>query len=36
MLINGKDVEINYKKAAEIQSRVNLVQDLPDNVKTEV
>lgn len=36
MLINGKDVEINYKKAAEIQSRVNLVQDLPDNIKTEV
>ena len=36
MLINGKDVEINYKKAAEIQSSVNLVQDLPDNVKTEV
>jgi len=36
MLINGKDVEINFKKASEIQSRVNLVQDLPDNVKTEV
>ena len=36
MLINGKEVEINFKKAAEIQNRVNLVNDLPDNTKVEV
>ena len=36
MLINGKEVEINFKKAAEIQTKVNQISQLPDNAKTEV
>jgi len=36
MLINGKDVEVDFRRAAQIQDRVNKVEQLPDNSKVEV
>ena len=34
MLINGREVEVDFKRAEEIQSRVNTVEQLPDNTKS--
>lgn len=36
MIINGKDVEINYKKAEEIQKKVDKIEQIPDSAKVEV
>ena len=36
MIINGKDVEVDFRRAAQIQDRVNKVEQLPDNSKVEV
>lgn len=36
MIINGKEVEVDFRKAAEIQDRVNKVNNLPDSTKVEV
>lgn len=36
MIINGKEVEVDFRKAAEIQQRVNKVSQLPDSAKVEV
>lgn len=36
MLINGKDVNVNFRKAEEIQNRINLQSNLPDTTKVEV
>jgi hypothetical protein len=36
MIINGKEVEVDFRRAAQIQDRVNKVEQLPDNSKTEV
>lgn len=36
MIINGKEVEVDFRKAAEIQDRVNKVKQLPDSAKVEV
>lgn len=36
MLINGREVEVDFKRAEEIQSRVNTVEQLPDNTKSEL
>lgn len=36
MIINGKEVEIDFRRAAQIQDRVNKVEQLPDNSKVEV
>ena len=36
MIINGKEVEIDFRRAAQIQDKVNKVEQLPDNSKVEV
>lgn len=36
MIINGKEVETNYRRAEEIQKKVNKVEQLPDTAKVEV
>ena len=36
MIINGKEVEVDFRRAAQIQDRVNKVEQLPDNSKVEV
>lgn len=36
MIVNGKEVEINFKQASQIQDRVNNVEQLPDNAKSEI
>lgn len=36
MIINGKEVEVDFRNAARIQDRVNQVDQLPDNAKVEV
>ena len=36
MIINGKEVEIDFRRAAQIQDKINQVQQLPDNTKVEV
>ena len=36
MLINGKEVEVDFRRAAQIQDAVNKTSQLPDNSKVEV
>ena len=36
MIINGKEVETNYRKAEEIQKKVDKIAQLPDSAKVEV
>lgn len=36
MIINGKEVEVDFRRAAEIQNKVNKVSQLPDSAKVEV
>lgn len=36
MIINGKDVEVDFRRAAQIQDRVNNVANLPATAKVEV
>lgn len=36
MIINGKEVEVNFRQAAQIQDKVNKVEQLPDTAKVEV
>ena len=36
MIVNGKEVEINFKQASQIQDKVNNVEQLPDNAKSEI
>lgn len=36
MIINGKEVEVDFRRAAEIQNKVNKVAQLPDSAKVEV
>ena len=36
MIINGKDVEVNFKQAEIIQNKVNKVEQLPETTKVEV
>lgn len=36
MIINGREVEVDFKRAAQIQDKVNKVEQLPDSAKVEV
>ena len=36
MIINGKEVEVDFRRAAQIQDIVNKTEQLPDNSKVEV
>lgn len=36
MIINGKEVELDYKKAQQIQDKFNTINNMPDNSKQEV
>lgn len=36
MIINGKEVEVSFRQAAQIQDKVNKVEQLPDTAKVEV
>ena len=36
MIINGKEVEVDFRRAAQIQDKVNKIEQLPDNSKVEV
>ena len=36
MIINGKEVSVNYRKAAEIQNKVDKIAQIPDSAKVEV
>jgi len=36
MLINGKEVEVDFRRASQIQDLVNRTEQLPDNSKVEV
>src|SRR5574344_1857551 len=36
MIINGKEVTLNYKKAEEIQDKFNTVNSMPDSSKQEI
>ena len=35
MIVNGKDININYRKAEEIQRKMNPINELPENLKVE-
>ena len=35
MIVNGKDININYRKAEEIQRKMNPINQLPENLKVE-
>ena len=35
MIVNGKDININYRKAEEIQKKMNPINELPENLKVE-
>ena len=35
MIVNGKDVNVNFRKAEEIQRRMNPVDALPETLKVE-
>lgn len=36
MIINGKEVEVSFRQAAQIQDKVNNIAQLPDSAKVEV
>ena len=36
MLINGKEVEVDFRNAQKIQTKINTVEQLPDSAKVEV
>ncbi len=36
MIINGKEVDVSFKQASQIQDRVNKVEQIPDSAKTEL
>lgn len=36
MIINGKEVEVDFRRAAQIQDKVNKVPQLPDSAKVEL
>ena len=36
MIINGKEVTVDYKSATQIQDKINAIPNIPDNSKREV